>query len=65
MIPCALCPWGCSKFIFHSEYISLDLIYQRFLLKVNLDLIEDVSVMKYITYIRDDYIRFSKDYNNW
>ena len=56
MVPCVSCPWGCSEPIFHSGCVSLDLIYQRFLLKVNLDVIKDISVMKYVTYIGDDYI---------
>ena len=65
MIPCILCPWGCSEFNFHSGFLPLDIIFQRYLMKVNIDLIEDVSQMKYARYARDDYLRFSGNYEEW
>ena len=65
MIPCVLCPWGCSEFIFHTGHVSLDIVFQRYLKKVNLDLIHDISVMKYIQHSRDDFIRWSGVYDVW
>jgi hypothetical protein len=65
MIPCVLCPWVCSEFIFSCGYISFDLIYQRYLKKVNIDLIQKINVMKYVQFCRDDFIRFDNDYECW
>ena len=62
MMPTVLCPWGCTEFIFRSGYLSIDLIYQRFLRKTSLTMIHDVNTMKYVTYCRDDYIRFDNKY---
>ena len=55
MIPCTLYPWGCSEFNFHSGCLALDIIFQRYLMKFNIDLIEYASQMKYVRYARDYY----------
>ena len=34
-------------------------------MKLNIDLIEDVSQMKYVRYTRDNYLRFSGNYKQW
>ena len=65
MIPNILCPWGCTEFIFRCGHISLDIVFQRFLQKVNIQLIHNTDVMKYVKYCRDDYIRFDDDYGCW
>lgn len=62
MIPNVLYPWGCNEFIFWCEYISIDIVFQRFLRMVSLNLINNIEVMKYFAYCRDDYIRFNGDY---
>ena len=65
MMPTILCPWGCSEFIFSNGIIQLDLIFQRFLQKVNIDIIEDKDKLKRVKYCRDDYIRFNGEYDSW
>ena len=62
MIPNVLCPWGCNEFIFRSGFLSIDIVYQRFLRNVSLNMMNDVDTMKYVAYCRDDYIRFNNDY---
>ena len=34
MVPYASCPWGCSEFILHLGFVSIDIIYQQYLSKV-------------------------------
>ena len=63
MIPTILCPWGCNEFIFRSGFVSVDIVFQRFIKKVALTMIHDIAAMKYITYCREDYIRPSNDYD--
>ena len=63
MVPIVLCPWGCNEFIFRSGFISIDICFQRFLIKVPLILIHDVDTMKYISNCREDFIRFNNDYD--
>ena len=65
MIPCVLCPWGCSEFIFHTGHVSLDIVFQRYFMKVNLVLIHDISVMKIIQNSRDEYVWWSGAYDCW
>ena len=63
MMPTVLCPWGCTEFIFSSGHVSLDIMFQRFLQKVNIDLMNDNAVLKFVKYCRDDFIRFDDDYD--
>ena len=63
MMPTILCPWGCNEFIFRTGFMSIDIVFQRFLRKVVLKLIHDIDKMKFITYCRDDYIRGNNDYD--
>ena len=63
MIPNILCPWGCNEFIFKSGFISIDIMFQRFLRKASLTMIHNVTAMQYISYCRNDYIRFTGDYD--
>ena len=65
MMPCVLCPWGCSEYIFHAGHVSLDIVFQRYLMKVKIQLIHDISVMKYIRHSRDDFVRWSGVYDCW
>ena len=65
MIPTILCPWGCSEFIFSNGLIPLDIIFQRFLPKVNIDLMEKKEKMKNVQYCRDDFIRYHDKYDCW
>ena len=65
MLPCVLCPWGCTEYVFSCGYVSLDIVFQRFLPKVNIDLIHNINVLRYLQYARDDYIRFDGKYACW
>ena len=65
MIPCVLCPWGCTEFNFSCGHISLDIMFQRFLPKKNITHIENIDRMKFVNYCRDDYIRFDGSYDCW
>ena len=65
MMPCVLCPWGCSEFNFSCGHIPLDIMFQRFLPKTNITLIENIDHMKFVNYCRDDYIRFDGNYDCW
>ena len=51
MIPCVLCLWGCTEYVFSCGHISLDTIFQRFLPKSNIDLIHNIIVLKYLQYV--------------
>ena len=62
MIPNVLCPWGCNEFIFRCGFVSIDIVFQRFLRKVSLTMINSVDTMKYVLHCRDDYLRFNDDY---
>ena len=65
MLPCILCPWGCTEYVFSCGHVSLDIVFQRFLPKVNIDLINNIDLLKYIQFARDDYIRFDGNYDCW
>ncbi len=65
MLPCILCPWGCTEYVFSCGYLSLDIVFQRFLPRVNIDLINNINVLKYVQFARDDYIRFDSTYDSW
>ena len=65
MVPCIFCPWGCSESIFHLGFVSIDIIYQQYLSKVNIDLIKNIQSMKYVRYVQDDYLRFLGEYGKW
>ena len=65
MIPCVLCSWGCSEFIFSCGYIYLDTIYQRYIKKVKIDLIKKIDVMKNVKFCQDYYIHFDNNYECW
>ena len=56
LLPNILCPWGCTKF---------DLVWQRFLPRTVIGLINDHKVIYLITLAREDFIRFSNDYDCW
>ena len=43
MLPTVLCPWGCIEYIFSCGYISLDILFQRFLPKAIIDLITETK----------------------
>jgi hypothetical protein len=64
MMPTVLCPWGCTEYIHSCGFMPLDIIFQQFLPKVNIDLItKSDGAMNLIKYCRDDYIRFHDDYD--
>ena len=55
--PNILCPWGCLEYVHKSGMFELDLLFQKFLLKVLIKKMSDEKRMKFITFARDDYIR--------
>ena len=63
MMPTVLCPWGCTEFIFSCGHVSLDIMFQRFLPKVNIEMMNKNDVLKFVKYCRDDFIRFDDDYD--
>ena len=63
MVPTVMCPWGCNEFIFRSGFISIGIVFERYLRKVSLIMIHDLIVMKYVSYCREDYIQFNNDYD--
>ena len=65
MLPCVLCQWGCTKYVFSCGHVSLDIVFQCFLPKVNIDLIRNINILKLLKYARDDYIRFDGKYDCW
>ena len=65
MRPCVLCPWVCTEYVFSCGHVSLEILFQRFLPKVHIDLIHNIKLLKYLQCARDDYIRFDGKYNCW
>ena len=66
LLPSVLCPFGCSAFIHRIGHISLDLIFQRFLPKVQFTkFFNNTKGFAYTKSARDDYIRHDDDYDCW
>jgi len=65
MIPRILCPWGCSEFNHKCGFISLDMIYQRYLPKCKIKLIGNTTSFQKVTSARDDYIKEEGDEQEW
>lgn len=66
MIPCVLCPFGCSTFIHRHGSMSYDIIVQRYLQRVILrKMYSNSNGFKYALSTREDYIRPKFDYDNW
>lgn len=66
LIPRILCPYGCSAFIHRCGKISIDLIFQRYLPKVQFN--KYISNKKYLSHVestRDDFLRPNDDYDKW
>ena len=57
LMPNILCPWGCSEYMHRSGFISLDLVIQRYMPTINLQLISNVEKNGLLFSSRDDYIR--------
>jgi hypothetical protein len=65
ILPNILCPWGCTEFNHRCGYIGMDLIFQRFLPKSIIELMNESKNMINVISARDDYIRFDDDYDKW
>ena len=66
LLPTILCPFGCSAFIHRSGDVSIDLIFQRFLPKVQFKkYLNNKKGIEYTIPARDDYIRYDDDYDCW
>ena len=65
MLLCVLCPWWYTEYVLSCVHVSLDIVFKRFLPKVNIDIIHNISVLKYLQYARDYYIHFDGKYDCW
>jgi hypothetical protein len=60
LMPTVLCPWGCSTFKHKVGNISIDLIFQRYIDKCNIKMIDGSKISK-VKWTRDDYVRDEND----
>ena len=67
LMPCVLCPWGCTTFLHKCGHIQLDLVIQRYMPKCLITLINKHMYVANIQSARDDYVRFDADdsYDCW
>ena len=63
LMPTVLCPWGCSEYIHKNGSLHIDLVIQRYLDKVNFQLINNVRECAKVFSARDDYLR--KDFHSY
>ena len=59
------CPWGCTEYIHHVGSIDIDVIFQRYLRKVQLKLIGSDERLAKVEWIREDFLRDNDDYDCW
>jgi hypothetical protein len=64
LVPKIMCPWGESVFLHKCGSISIDIIFQRYLLKCELLLIDNSKFSK-VKWARDDYVREVNDDDEW
>ena len=64
-LPLVLCPFGCSEFSSKVGKISLDIVFQRYLIKCHIKLMNKYEGLKYVQWTRDDYIRNYWEYDCW
>ena len=60
MIPTVMCPFGCSEFHHKTGHLSLDLIIQRYLQKVTIQLYSDRAGFCYVQNAREDFVEFGR-----
>ena len=60
-----LMPVGMYQVCVQLRSCSLDIVFQCFLPKVNIDLIRNINILELLKYARDDYIRFDGKYDCW
>ena len=65
LIPNVACPWGCTEYVHHVGCIDIDVIFQRYLRKIQLKLIGSHERMKKVEWIREDFLRDNDDYDCW
>ena len=66
LLPKVLCPYGCSCFMHKCGSISIDLIFQRFLLKVEFKkYMNNKKFLSHVASVRDDYLRCEGNYDCW
>ena len=65
LLPNNLCPWGCTEFNHKCGYVSFDIVWQRYLQKIIIDLISKPSDIHLITSAREDFVRHANDYEYW
>jgi predicted GIY-YIG superfamily endonuclease len=64
LLPKIMCPWGESVFLHKCGSISMDIIFQRYLLYCELVLIDN-SKFSRVKWARDDYVREENDDDEW
>ena len=56
LIPKILCPFGCSEFLHKKGFIAMDIVFQRYLPHVIIDLYSKREQMKRVLNCREDFI---------
>ena len=64
-LPLVLCPFGCLEFSSKAGRISLDIVFQRYLLQTQLRMMNKCQGLKYVKWARDDFIRLGWEYDCW
>ena len=64
IIPKIMCPWGESVFIHKFGTVPIDIIFQRYLQKASIDLIDPKKLHK-VKWCREDYVRDENDDETW
>eukprot|EP00957_Ditylum_brightwellii_P151013 11499130-Ditylum_brightwellii.AAC.1 len=64
IVPTVMCPQGCSEFIFKCASYPADTMFQQYLKKHEIKLIDKESLNK-VTWSCNDYIHDEEDYDAW
>ena len=64
IIPRIMCPWGESVFIHKFGSVPIDIIFQRYLQKVTIKMIDHKKLDR-VKWCREDYIRDENDDDTW
>jgi predicted GIY-YIG superfamily endonuclease len=64
LLPTIMCPWGESVFIHKTGSIPIDVLFQRYLQRCEIKLIDSSNLRKVI-WTRDDYVRDEGDDDIW
>lgn len=64
IIPTIMCPWGDSVFIHKTGSLPIDAVFQRYLQRVEIVMI-DHNKLQFVQWTRDDYTRIANDEDSW